>query len=80
MKDLPYIHCQNHDGYSEIQVGTRKLTCIGDLPPLDHPHIYLTISATSVRCPYCSTLYVYNSSLGVGETNPASCTWTKDDD
>jgi hypothetical protein len=31
--------------------------------------------AGEIICPYCSTLYRHDPSLGAGETRPAECAW-----
>jgi len=52
-----------------------------DKPPQDHPHIYLNMGDTSeIVCPYCSTLFRFDPSLGAHEADPAVCaygTWTE---
>ena len=47
---------------------------IGALPPFDHPHVYLDMgSDTEIVCPYCSTLFRYEPSVGHGHSKPAEC-------
>ena len=59
-----------------IHVGARELMCIGAKPPFDHPHVFLDMGADSeIVCPYCSTLYKYDSALKAGDTEPAGCAW-----
>ena len=61
-----------------MKVGAKEFMCIGALPPFDHPHIFIDMgSETEAICPYCSTLYVYESSLH-GHSNPAECEWQPD--
>ena len=67
-------HLANDEGVEQIKVGVRELNCMGARPPFDHPHVYLDMGAEKqILCPYCSTLYVYDSSLGAGETEPKGC-------
>ena len=52
------------------------LKCIGDKPPQDHPHIYLKMGdASEIVCPYCSTLFRFDPSLGAHEADPADCAY-----
>ncbi|MGH6855820.1 MAG: zinc-finger domain-containing protein, partial [Aestuariivirga sp.] len=45
-------------------------------PPCDHPHVFLDMGeANEIVCPYCSTLYKFNASLGAAEANPAEAMW-----
>ena len=45
------------------------------LPPDFHLHIFIDMGADSEAiCPYCSTHYVYDSSLH-GHSDPAECEW-----
>ncbi len=65
-------HFQNDAGHPAIEIGVKEFKCMGALPPLDHPHIYLDMGSDVEKvCPYCSTLYRYNVSLGAKETVPA---------
>ncbi len=69
-------HFQNTMGLSTIEVGAREFMCIGALPPFDHPHVFIDMGAASETiCPYCSTLYTFNSALGVDESIPAQAAW-----
>ncbi|MGA8614266.1 MAG: zinc-finger domain-containing protein [Xanthobacteraceae bacterium] len=50
--------------------------CIGAKPPQDHPHIYLNMrDAGEIVCPYCSTLFCFDPSLGAHEADPADCAY-----
>jgi hypothetical protein len=41
-----------------------------------HPHIYLKIGdAGEIVCPYCSTLFRFDPSLGANEADPADCAY-----
>ncbi len=44
------------------------------LPPYDHPHVFLDMGGDHEKvCPYCSTLYVLDSSLKPTESIPPGC-------
>ena len=44
--------------------------------PQDQPHIYLKIGdASEIVCPYCSTLFRFDPSLGAHEADPADCAY-----
>ena len=61
----------NDEGAEKIFVGVKELQCMGARPPYDHPHIYLDMGADDqILCPYCSTLYVYDSRLAPDESDP----------
>ena len=65
---------KNDIGAKSIQIGTRNFVCIGETPPMDHPHIFLTMgSGISKVCLYCNTEYTLNLSLQVNETIPERC-------
>ena len=67
-------HFQNDAGHAKIEIGVKEFMCVGAHPPYDHPHVYLDMGdETEKVCPYCSTLYVYNASLGAEETRPEGC-------
>lgn len=69
---IPHFH--NSEGHARIEIGVKEFMCVGALPPYDHPHVFLDMGdATEIVCPYCSTLYVYNASLGPEETIPPNC-------
>ena len=69
---IPNFH--NDIGVDKIVIGTKKFQCIGAKPPFDHPHIFLDMGKEDeIVCPYCSTLYRYNSSLKSHESEPAEC-------
>lgn len=64
-------HFQNDGGYRAIEIGAKQFMCVGANPPFDHPHVYLEISADGEKiCPYCSTLYRFNATLGAQTTIP----------
>lgn len=70
-------HFQNDMGLASIEIGAREFMCIGARPPFDHPHVFLDMGgAHEIVCPYCSTLYRYNSALVASESKPAQAAWT----
>jgi uncharacterized Zn-finger protein len=63
-------------GVPIVRIGCREFKCIGDKPPQDHPHVYLNMGeANEIVCPYCSTLFRFNQSLGAYEADPADCAY-----
>ncbi|MCT4656550.1 MAG: zinc-finger domain-containing protein [Cohaesibacter sp.] len=67
-------HFKNDEGVSTIEIGVKEFQCMGATPPQDHPHVFLDMGAENeVLCPYCSTLYKYNSKLEVTQTKPDGC-------
>ena len=76
MADRIVPHFHNDPGVAVIQIGAKEFMCIGATPPFDHPHIFIDLGHESEAvCPYCSTLYRYNSSLRAGEAQPPECVW-----
>jgi len=68
------LHFKNDTGGETIFIGVKKFICAGAADPFDHPHIFLTMAEKDEkRCPYCSTLYRFDSRLKNGETRPAGC-------
>ena len=64
----------NDNGVAEISVGVKEFECMGASKPHDHPHIYLDMGQDSkIRCPYCGTLFLYNSALGEKQASPQDC-------
>jgi uncharacterized Zn-finger protein len=62
----------NDLGVREIRIGTKAFECIGETPPKDHPHVYLELGEQSqMLCPYCSTLFSFDSSLQKWEAVPS---------
>jgi len=62
---------KNDQGAAEIRIGVKEFKCAGASAPHDHPHIYLNMGAgDSVFCPYCATLFRYDSRLGPHEADP----------
>ena len=70
MQSDPKFH--NEIGAPIVRVGCREFKCLGAKPPQDHPHIYLNMGDVSeIVCPYCSTLFRFDPSLGAREADPA---------
>lgn len=68
----PLFH--NTIGARRIRIGAKRFMCMGALPPFDHPHEFLDMGGdTEAICPYCSTVYVYDPSLGPDEADPPEC-------
>ena len=71
---VPHFH--NGPGVPVIEVGAREFMCIGAPPPCDHPHVFLDMgNDREIVCPYCSTLFRFDPTLGPAETRPAECLW-----
>ena len=69
---VPHFH--NTPGVPVIEIGTREFMCIGELPPFDHPHVFLDLGdADEIICPYCSTLYRHDPKLDPHGARPAEC-------
>ena len=76
-----YPKFHNEVGVPIVRIGCREFKCIGDKPPQDHPHVYLNMGdANEIVCPYCSTLFRFDQSLGAHEADPQiapTVTWTE---
>ena len=71
MTDTIVPHFHNTSGVPVIEIGAREFKCIGELPPLDHPHVFLDMGDDDEKvCPYCSTLFRYRKNLAPTETDP----------
>lgn len=71
-KIVPHFH--NDPGVPVIAIGAKKFMCIGATPPFDHPHVFLDMGdEVEIVCPYCSTLYKYDSMLHGFEARPPEC-------
>ena len=69
-QSTPKFH--NDMGIATIEIGAREFECIGANPPFDHPHVFLDMGDDNeMVCPYCSTLYKHDPSLGHGEAPPS---------
>jgi uncharacterized Zn-finger protein len=72
---IPHFH--NTPGVPVIEVGAREFMCVGERPPLDHPHIFIDMGdANEAICSYCSTLFRFNPALGPHDAKPAECALT----
>ncbi|MGI9402186.1 MAG: zinc-finger domain-containing protein [Rhizobiaceae bacterium] len=70
-------HFQNDKGVSTIEIGVKEFMCCGASEPYDHPHVFLDMGSDSeIVCPYCSTLFKFNSKLEPTETNPDGCIYS----
>ena len=66
-----YPRFQNDHGLAEIRIGAKAFECVGESPPQDHPHVFLEMGEQEkILCPYCSTLYRFDSALAAFESNP----------
>jgi uncharacterized Zn-finger protein len=73
---VPHFH--NTPGVPVIEVGAHEFMCVGEMPPFDHPHVFLDMGdATEIICPYCSTLYRFDASLDPHAAVPAECALTE---
>ena len=71
-----YPKFQNEVGALFVRIGCREFECIGDKPPQDHPHVYLNMGeASDIVCPYSSTLFRFDPTLGAREADPAECAY-----
>ena len=62
---------RNDLGVREIRIGAKAFECIGETPPQDHPHIYLELGEQDqILCPYCGTLFRFDSGLRFFEADP----------
>ncbi len=69
---VPHFH--NDNGVTQIAIGVKEFMCIGANVPQDHPHVYLDMGEDNeIVCPYCSTLFSYDSKLGAAQTVPEDC-------
>lgn len=74
MADPIVPHFCNDAGSETIRVGVREFKCMGASPPFDHPHVFIDMgSDDQAICPYCSTLYIYDSALSPDESDPPDC-------
>ena len=71
MADAPIPHFSNDSGVEQIEIGVKKFMCVGASAPFDHPHVFIDMGSENEKvCPYCSTLYKFNSDLSAYETMP----------
>jgi len=68
----------NDSGVSNIRIGAKEFKCMGATPPNDHPHVFLDMGQENeIVCPYCSTLYTFDTSLDAGAAIPAEAAWAE---
>jgi uncharacterized Zn-finger protein len=76
MAEFSTPHFHNSPGVPVVTIGVREFMCIGALPPLDHPHVFLDMGdEDEMVCPYCSTLYRFSAEISPGAAEPAACVW-----
>jgi len=69
---IPHFH--NTPGVAVIEIGAREFMCVGELPPFDHPHIFIDMGdANEAICPYCSTLFRHVAGLDSHAARPPEC-------
>ncbi len=74
MTDRIVPHFHNTPGVPVIEIGAREFLCVGQKPPFDHPHVFLDMGdSNEIICPYCSTLFRYDSALAPHAARPAEC-------
>jgi uncharacterized Zn-finger protein len=74
MADHVVPHFHNEPGVPVIEIGAKEFMCVGALPPLDHPHVFLDMGdENEIVCPYCSTLFRHNAALPPHAARPAEC-------
>ncbi len=65
---------KNDIGVKKIKIGAKGFVCIGESPPMDHPHIYLTMPSDGHKiCLYCNTEFVYDEALSYDRPDPNEC-------
>jgi uncharacterized Zn-finger protein len=74
MADYIVPHFHNEPGVPVIEIGAKEFMCVGAKPPFDHPHVFLDMGdEREIICPYCSTLFRYDSTLDPHASRPAEC-------
>jgi uncharacterized Zn-finger protein len=74
MADGTVPHFHNTPGVPVIEIGGREFMCVGEMPPFDHPHVFLDMGdASEIICPYCSTLYRHDPNLAPKAARPMEC-------
>jgi uncharacterized Zn-finger protein len=69
---VPHFH--NTPGVPVIEIGAQEFMCVGEMPPFDHPHVFLDMGGDAeIICPYCSTLYRHDPGLDPHAARPAEC-------
>ena len=68
MKGTPHYTGAYH---KEVRVGSRGITCVGEFPPIDHPHVYYNVDLVKgAVCFYCGTKFIYDAKLKKTEAEP----------
>jgi uncharacterized Zn-finger protein len=76
MADRIVPHFHNEPGLEAIGIGAREFMCIGALPPLDHPHIFIDMGdENEAVCPYCSTVFRFIAGIDPTESAPPGCNY-----
>jgi uncharacterized Zn-finger protein len=71
MADRIVPHFHNSAGVPAIRIGAKAFMCVGALPPMDHPHIFVDMGdENEAICAYCSTLYRYDGALDATQSDP----------
>lgn len=71
---------RNDLGLAVIKIGASEFECTGATAPHDHPHIFLDMGDDGeIICPYCSTLYQRDTSLGPSAAEPSACAYQPGD-
>jgi uncharacterized Zn-finger protein len=71
MSGSGYLKFRNDRAVPEIRIGVREFNCIGVSPPLDHPHVYISMGEQdAILCPYCATRFRFDPRLGPWEADP----------
>ncbi len=66
-----HLKFRNDHGVPEIRIGVREFECIGESPPQDHPHVYISMGeADTILCPYCGTRFRFDTRLTPSEAEP----------
>jgi len=65
---------KNDIGAAKVSIGVKEFMCCGASDPHDHPHVFLDMGEDGqIVCPYCSTLFAYDTTLSATATNPEGC-------
>lgn len=71
---------KNDKGVAQIRIGTREFMCAGESAPQDHPQVYLHMGERdTIVCPYCATVFVYDTRLGPHDADPPDCVFVDDE-
>lgn len=76
MAETAIAKFRNDIGITQIAIGVKKFECTGATAPYDHPHIFLDMGEDDqIICPYCSTLFKHDRSLGAAQAYPEACAY-----